>query len=215
MLRKILAIGTALFVVFCAVLGHGAYVEWDSVLISNDTDWAPPYLKSYADLELYYPYNPNGFWGVLEIVACPDGDQIRITSHPGRYMEYWINSAFAERGDIIDESATPHLSLSAYGDWGRTPDPESILVPTGAAAVFYLVFTSQMAMQDDIFYGWIELEFDDSVHEFRMVHSAVTTGGDPLTVGVIPIPEPSSAALLVLGLVAACVARCKRNRNTP
>ena len=203
MLSKFLALGSLLMVAGFTLFSHGAQIAWDSVVLDFYEAWNPPDNPLDVGLQIYYLLDSDELGVLLRITAEPDGDQIKITSHPSKNLAYWINCAFAGPGDMIDDYSMQNLS----GDSGYALlDPESIIVPTDEATLFYLIFSTELWYKNDIYYGWIEMEYFD--HEFTLVHSAVTTGGEPLTVGVIPVPEPSSAVLLVLGLMAA-VTKCK------
>ena len=128
----------------------------------------------------------------------------------------WIVS---EKGDTVD--ATNTRNQEAYFFHNLRDDGEEWLLnwpcdtpitfDNASSHIFYLGFATRD--QTGIHYGWAEFLAEGIDISFRQ--ALIDLSGAPVIVGVIPIPEPSSAALLVLGLVAACVARCKRNRNTP
>lgn len=124
-------------------------------------------------------------------------------------MEYWVTAIVSAPGDFVNEDTVPHLAVSTddafWEAWeadGKGIAGFGINVPAGLSSVFYLSFAGQNYNASEICYGWVELEFHE--WEFNVLHSAVTYGGEPLVVGLIP--EPSSAALLLLGFMVLGVA---------
>ena len=190
-----------LFTMVCAVLNlNGATVEWPWVCFFNDNSSGLNALTSPRH-ELFVD---------VYISSTAEGVSISFdesSSHMG-YMEYMAIVARAEKGELNNEtnlkdyfSPQYYASEEFFEKVVESDHPyrsDGPLTMARGESVYLAIGAWDFNAPDEYLLGWAQLsvDMDGNLH---LDNSAVARGGDSIIVGDLPIPEPSSALLLLVG----------------
>lgn len=153
-------------------------------------------------------------------LAISGNNTATITADPNdivtAYGDSWV---LVEEGELVDASTTRNLDAYFLHGWidGQEDDWDlradaPIVLPARRSDRFYLGFASASSAAEkaypqydwsDVYYGWALFEY--SYGRLTLVDSALNIEGGGIYAGTsitVPIPEPSSCALAVLGVVA-------------
>ncbi|WP_018969910.1 PEP-CTERM sorting domain-containing protein [Rubritalea marina] len=127
-------------------------------------------------------------------IADYSSDDFTIESPQSQIARTGSNLLEYSAGDIIG-------SGSSFGAYGDVRDGSTFDTSTGQYAGVRLDSGNN--------YGWIQLSFDAAANTITVYDFAYDDSGTPIAAGAGAIPEPSSAALLLVGSAAALKRRRK------
>ena len=183
-----------------ASLAGAGVVRWDNI----DVDERPVGAMYSHDLALYVDEAATRYTGMAFTYSQTDST-----------ISYWAITAdsdgsewfFVNQGDVISKDL---LDSGAYTPFNQPDTP--VVVPNHFYLAGHAPFADDSTLPD--VYGWIE--FLQTPTGLEMRDNAAAYGAASLTTGsfdFVPVPEPSTWLLLLLGAATLVVAGIRSNRQ--
>lgn len=144
-----------------------------------------------------------------------DGESLTVWPEPYLFMEFSNCFALASVGDEISAEFMDGQSEYFYRgefdvDGSKLAQVDYDLIIHAGETVF-LGFASHgnLMRPEDANYGWLELGMSDD-HMLVIINSAMAANGESLFVGLLPVPEPCTLALVVIGIVVLGMSLARR-----
>jgi hypothetical protein len=203
-----------------SVVCRAVTVDWDKVALEESNTYIVPLGDgSYMQETYYFARGPAPMWFIASNLYQQNGEPyegIGSGISPGWTQDLAVDftSAWVEAqiGDVVNreyiEKANSYFFRTIiYGYDGFDRGGSTI----NEGETLYLAWACATEVSPyDATFGWMALTMDD-VGRLKILTSAWDRDGDPIMVGIVPTPEPSSVFLLFFGTSLLALRRRREN----
>ena len=187
-----------------AMSANAATVAWNYAEVGSFID----------DDGLFYVGGDMGLF-TFSAEATPDGALIfHAAPNVGGYMEYRNVAVNAVAGDLINEIFVRYESQAIYRDamWAWNESEKDSATYDAVASLkhdettYIGMAVNRWDSRDEVYYGYVEMTLDEN-NAPMLIAAYVSDVANESVLVLGPIPEPTSAMLVLFGLAALALRR--------